>query len=201
MTSRAGILMFAAATALTTLFTLSPAPAAAPAPPSPIIAIVDLPKVLDGLKEREARDKELETAKNALQAKADELKKTLDAERQKLENLADTASKIPAAKAYREKVLRADFDLDYGKSLLAEQQATGLRELFEKISLATAEVAKARGYHLVLSSDQSVPVRGNTEEVSRTISLKRFLYVDPSMDITAELVQYMNNQFEAGAKK
>jgi hypothetical protein len=35
--------------------------------------------------------------------------------------------------------------------------------------------------------------------VSRTISLKRFLYVDPSMDITAELVQYMNNQYAAGA--
>jgi Skp family chaperone for outer membrane proteins len=170
-------------------------------PPSPIIAMVDIPKVLEGLKEREARDKELEAAKGELQKKGEELTKGLEAEKAKIEPMANTPAKVVAAKAFRQKSLQAEFDMNYGKSLLAEQQATGLRELFDKIVTASAELAKARGYHLVISNDETVPVRGNTEEVSRTISLKRFIYVDPSMNITDELVQYMNNQYAAGAAK
>lgn len=168
---------------------------------SPVIAMVNLPKVLDGLKEREAKDKELDAAKQALQKKADDAKKTLDSDRDALKLLPDTEAKIAAAKAYREKVLRTDFDLDFGKQLLAEQQAEGLKDLYAKITAACAALAKARGYNLVISNDEGVPVRGNTDEATRTISLKRFLYVDPGMDITDEVVQYMNNEYATGSGK
>lgn len=170
-------------------------------PASPVIAMVNLPKVLDGLKERAVKDKDLDKGKQDLQKKADDAKKALDSDRQALDLMPNNDAKITAAKAYREKLLRTDFDLDFGKQLLAEQQAEGLKELYSKITIASAALAKARGYQLVISNDDGVQVRGNTEEATRTISLKRFLYVDPSMDITDELVQYMNNEYETGSKK
>lgn len=170
-------------------------------PASPVIAMVNLPKVLEGLKEREAKDKDLDTGKQALQKKADDAKKSLDGDLQQLKLMPDNDAKLVAAKAYREKVLRTNFDLDFEKQLLAEQQAEGLKDLYAKVSSACAALAKARGYNLVISNDEEVPVRGNTDEATRTISLKRFLYVDSGMDITDELVQYMNNEYDTGSKK
>lgn len=196
----AGALALAAIIGLAVGARATPAPRFSP--PSPAsIAMVDLPKVLGGLKSAQAKDDALKAAEAELKKKAEAVKAEIDAERKRIGLLPDDVKKIADLKALRERTLRADFDLDYGKAVLAEQQSEGLKELYAEIRTGIAELAKARGYHLVISSDEGVPVRGTYDQASQTISLKRFFYVDPAMDITDELVQYMNNQFATGANK
>lgn len=168
-------------------------------PTSSMIAVIDLPKVLDGLKEKQAKDTAIQASAKELEDKGKSLRDGLEAEKKKIELMANGPEKLAAAKAFREKALRADFDMDFGKAAFAEQRAEGLADLYKKINDSAAALAKARGYHMVLSSDESVSAKGSYDEVSRIISLKRMLYVDPAMDVTEELIAFMNNEFAVGA--
>ena len=78
-------------------------------------------------------------------------------------------------------------------------QAEMLRELYLKINAAVQFLAKRDGYQLVLTSDEKVPVNaGDPDSVLRAISLKRMLYVDPAMDITPDVVSYLNLGYATG---
>lgn len=197
----AGLLAAAVVGAGASVVVGTPAPAPMAPPSSTVVTVIDISRVLQGLKEREARDQELQASERELTTKASDLKKEIEADRASLESLPDTADKLAAARRLREKMFRADFELDFSKAVLGEKQAEGMKELHAKIVDAAGRLAKARGYHLVLSSDMAVPVRGNMDELSRTISLKRFVYVDAQLDITDELIAFMNNEYAVGSKK
>lgn len=171
-------------------------------PPSPIIATIDVSKVLEGLKERESKLTALDAAAQDLKKKAEEKEKALDAEAAKIEVMANTPEKIAAAKQYRANRLQARFDVDYGRSLLDEQQTEGLVDLYTKICSSAAELAKSRGYHLVLANDSDASLRNKSgEDVQRIIALRKMIYADTALDITDELIALMNNQFAVNGGK
>lgn len=165
-------------------------------PPSPLIATIDVSKVLEKLKERESKLASLDASASELKKKAEEKEKALEAEAAKIELMPNDDAKLAAAKAWRAKRLQARFDLDYGRSLLDEQQTEGLVDLYNKICTASAELAKARGIHLVLANDTDASLRNKTgEDVQRIIALRKMIYADGALDITEELASMMNNQY------
>lgn len=173
---------------------------AAPVPPAaPMIATVDLEEVIKGLKEREDKEKALKSMQEDYQKRVNNLAEEAKNAKSKLDNEPDGPGKIAMAKEVREKLIRAEFEKQYAEKILAEMKGEMLRELYNKINDAVAKIAKQMGVMLVLTNDSKVGVNSaDPDSVLRAIALKRILYVDSSLDITGDVVQYLNNQYAAG---
>jgi Skp family chaperone for outer membrane proteins len=173
------------------------------APVAPVIAIVDVQRAIDGLDEHKERLAEFVKSVDSLKARA----KTADDERAaddtRINIMAAGPDRDKARKAYLDKYSRARFELKFTENSLAEQEVDDRRAMYLKLDAAVEELAKQRGYQMVLASDEKIKMPdepGTTfNELRTTIQLKRMLYTDPGLDITDELVLFMNNQWKAGA--
>lgn len=171
------------------------------APPSaPIIAVIDLEEALSKLGERSDKEKTLKDQVAELQARINKYGEDLKSDQSKFE-LEIGPAKAAMGKQIREKMIRAEFEKQYSQKLLTESQGEMLRDLYVKISDAAKRVAEKNGYQIVLASDEKVNIpKGDPDGVTRAIALKRFLYVDPQLNITGEVVEMMNNEYAAGKK-
>lgn len=172
------------------------------APTAGVIATIDLEAVVDKLEERAAREAELKGELEGARKKLDALGEELKAEQSKLDMIKDEAQRSVARKAAREKVLRAEIERQIMERQLVERQVGIIADLYKKIDRAAEELAKQNGYAMVLASDEKVdvPSEGDPAALRRAIALKRMLYVNPSIDVTDELITLMNNQWAASKK-
>ena len=178
----------------------SMAPATPPAQPR--VATVDLQKIIDGLDERKAKAAELSAAEEAVEKKQNDAFAELKAEKTKLDSEPDTLAKLAAIRVWRDKGDQLEFEDKKQKRTLNESSADIMRSLNSRINDAIGRIAQREGYHLVLSTDQNIPVTGaNFQEVSRAMAIKRMLYVDPSLDITEDVVRQLNNEYAATGGK
>jgi Skp family chaperone for outer membrane proteins len=172
------------------------------APAAGVIATIDLEAVVEKLEERAAREAELKGELEGARKKLDALGEELKAEQSKLDMIKDESQRSVARKAAREKVLRAEIERQIMERQLVERQVGIIADLYKKIDRAAEELAKQNGYAMVLASDEKVdvPSEGDPAALRRAIALKRMLYVNPSMDVTDELITLMNNQWAASKK-
>jgi Skp family chaperone for outer membrane proteins len=182
---------------------LAGARASVMAPPtSPVIATLDLEQVVQALNERKDKETALQSSLGDAKAKVDRLGEEVKNERARVENMVAGPDRDRAIKEFREKAIRAEFETQYAQKLLVEMQGEMLRDLYLKISETSARLARKNGYSLVLASDQSVQIpKGDPQDITRAIALRRMIYVDGALDITQELVTMMNNEYAAGGKR
>jgi Skp family chaperone for outer membrane proteins len=173
-----------------------------PGPVAPVVAIVNIKKVMDGLKEREEKYKTLRKRVSDLETQN---KQTIDqrtGDQTKITAMAAGPAKDQALREFRDKYFRANIERKFTEESISEDEVTMLRELYLKIDDAAETLAKKNGYQLVLSSDEKMeipaPPEATREQLSQVINLKRMLYVDPQLDITDEVLTHMNNLFAAG---
>jgi len=171
-----------------------------PAPPATVVATVDLERVLNGMNEKTTKEAELKDKIGELNLKIEDLKKQVDAEKAKFDALPEGADKKAKAETLRRLLYQLEFERQFGLRVLGELEGDLIRELYAKITAAVHDLAQRNGYTIVLANDEQVEVpQGNAENVQRTISLKRMLYVNTAHDITDELILMMNAQHGAGA--
>jgi Skp family chaperone for outer membrane proteins len=169
-------------------------------PPSqPIIATVNLEEVVKGLDERTVREGELELYSKDRQGEMDKLVAQMKNEQSKMANL-DGAEKEAAATRLLDIQVNAKVKKELYEALIDQRRGKVFKALYEKISEASKRLAEKSGYTMVISSDESVqiPPDATSQDIQRTISLKRFLYVNKAHDVTSELVMLMNNEFKNG---
>jgi Skp family chaperone for outer membrane proteins len=156
-------------------------------PVAPVVAVVDVKKVLQGLDERKAKAAELEKSLSELKARNKQLEEERSADETKIKAMATGPAKTTALKAYRDKYFRGSVDREFGERLLAEDEVTMLRNLYLKIDAAAGDLAKKNGYQLVLASDEKLDIPGppqaNIEQLTQAINLKRMLYVAPEQPV------------------
>lgn len=172
------------------------------APPQPVIAFVDMQRVIEGLDEKAARIQEVQDF-------AAKLATDLATESKRIEEDTEAAKLLPEGperKRKAEEIGRRDVLLRANKEvstrLLQMRETQALHDLYTKADRAAAEIAKARGYTIVFATDENVSIPSdNMDAFQRTAALKRALYVDPRHDITDELITYLNNQYAAAGGK
>jgi Skp family chaperone for outer membrane proteins len=173
-------------------------------PVPPVIAVVDLKAVIDGLEERKDKQVQLDGRKAELKANLEKLKKELEDMQAALEQTP--ANQTQQRVVLRDRILRAaaqfKFEDKFAADLLDEMFGDLLRELHGKITEACKQVAQKNGYTMILASDEAAEVpRGGQNDVNRAIMLKQMLYVDDNHDITQEIITFMNNQHAAAKGK
>lgn len=175
-----------------------------PAPPTAVIAVVNLENALKGLNERTTKEAELRTRLDEMQKKITDMETNIKEENENMKLMPEGPDRRAALERLRRLAYSYEFEKGFSQRALTELEGEMLRELYLKIDETAERLAKRNGYTMVLASDESVTVpAGNPQDIMRTVSLKRMLFVDPAHDVTAELITMMNNEYAArpGGKK
>jgi len=181
----------------TTLFALNAAASRAALLPT-VVGTVDLPAVLEKLDEMAA---EVERSRKAGEAFQVELAKR-NSELEALE--ADLDDFVPGTDQYQEAekaMTRASIDLRAFMGLADLKEARTKRRsilrIYRHIKESLSGLADQEGFDLVLMDDSAVPIPEESPDVLNDISGRRVLYARPTIDVTSQLIEYMNAQWQA----
>lgn len=167
-------------------------------PKGATIAVVDLEKLINGLDEKKAKAEQFQKAFEAKKAELETMKVKIDEKQAALNAMPAGANRSKAAEELQEMVIRGEIEAQLANRKLNAQQADLFHQLYTKVDEAIGKLAEQNGYHMVFVSDEAAKVpKGNSETVLRGITMKRMLYVNDELDITNEVIKYMNNAFAA----
>ncbi|MDY7108807.1 MAG: hypothetical protein SYC29_09235 [Planctomycetota bacterium] len=172
-----------------------------------VVVTVNLRQVLDGLEQRSLAKAEVEEMKNRILAEDERRQEALQELRTRYDNIPESDEE--ARDAMREQIARQALDDEAWRRFALEQVdiewSLRLRDLDRAIKTAIAELCEIEGYDVVLLDDSQQELTVNRESrVSREVQVlqqmtsRRLMYVTPEADITAELIERMNNAYQAG---
>lgn len=169
----------------------------AEAPATPVIATVNIERLINNLEEKAHRQSKLEEYRQRRLAKLEQMQSDLQAAAAELEVIPSDSEQF---REQIEKVERLRLLLE-AEDQFAQQQIDSrkgaiFRTLFEKIRAASESYAAQNGYDLVLSDDSGVAVqRGGEQQVTRQIAALKLLYTSDRLDITDAILQKLNSEF------
>ncbi len=181
-------------------------------PEAPSVAIVDLNRVVEGLDEAtEARDRLTKLSADFKGEMED-----LNSQIKKISADLETFKETNSAEALRLMAKRAELQatgqarLDGLQRVIDIQEGEGMRSIFTKLQDAAKRLAEQQGYDLILADDRSsiIPDKDRNgkklvltgNEVSKIVIERRILAANERLDITSQLITFMNNEFKAGKK-
>lgn len=167
-----------------------------------VIATVDIVRAFNALDERAALERDL-TAE--LQRMTDENAQLGEAIKVLQEDLEDFA---PGGDKYKERdtqLLRKVYEYQAAVSYIQLQRERRLAEitlkLYRSIRHASRRLAEARGIDIVFVDDTKVEITmGSETDITRQISARRMLYVNPQIEVTDELISLMNREYQQGPR-
>lgn len=165
-----------------------------------IVATVDLEQVFNNLDEREAADAELQELAERLQRQGDERSDEIDRLREDLEIYAEGTEEHQEMLTELAKTSH-DYRafVEFGRMRIDASKAVTLRQIYTSIKQSVRREAEAKGYDVVFVNDSLSPLpTADEEETSRQISARRMLYSSPQLDITQDIIDRMNAEFNAG---
>ena len=176
--------------------------AAAPARVPSVVAVVNLQVLLEGLRELADKNKELDPTRTGYRAKLDELDariKALDAELK--DNIPADQAMLRAEKSVQLSELRnvREFREKAFIDLMDARNGDILRKMYLKTMPQIGAYAKLNGIDLVLLDDRGIPVpeRASQSQINNVILSKRVLHASEGIDITQQLVTFINNDYGA----
>jgi len=167
---------------------------------APVIASVRISEVINGLDELKERESELRLFIEQQQAGIKKINDELQSAVEELNLLPDGAVE---RKAMVQSAMRLRLNLEVegeiSSQLIDMRRGEVYSDIFKKIESAAQKLAQREGYHLILTDDSDAEIPPDTERnVRGGILSRRVLYVDPTLDVTGELILMMNNAWKAG---
>lgn len=163
------------------------------------VAVVDLAQVFDNLKEQQQ-------VRADLQGRGEELQRELEQRRKDIATLQGDIDLLqrgsPAHKAKQAELDEALIDLQVwqqfqGQRLQLEERLQ-VENLLRKVNETIGRVGQELGYDVVLFKNQSVNLRGS--DANAQLNIRMVAYNIDSVDLTEQVVQRMNNEFQAGTQ-
>lgn len=171
------------------------------AAPTPVTAAtVDLERVFEALTELASEQTHLQelganmdTENNARQAeltRMDEELATLQVGTERYDQLESQ---------YIQKSIEYQAWIEFMRRQIDREKALVLEKVYNSVKQAVRDMAVQHGYDIVYLNDSLKPLqRGSEASIQQQISARRMLFTGPSLDITDDLIQRMNNAYAAG---
>jgi Skp family chaperone for outer membrane proteins len=165
-----------------------------------VVGVLNLDSLLAGLDRRqdlqdEFRQREQEITAT-LQAKLDQI----NAEKEELAALEGTPDYQRRREALRRREAMLAAESAYEREKLLKEDVEAVQDLYLEITAELKTFSEANGIDLVLidsSPAERFPVRDgrilNNEQTMQAIASWETIYVSPQIDITDDLIVYMNN--------
>ncbi len=169
--------------------------------PTPTVATINVAEVINGLDEINARQNQLKTFIDGRASKIQDLEKQFEIAKSEFDLMASgSAQRKSKAEELERLRMQIRFESELADALINNRRGEIFAGLFEKIDATVEEMARQRGYTLVLTDDQASPIPSNPSEqqARATIYGRRVMFADGAVDITDELVEMMNNQWKLG---
>lgn len=170
-----------------------------PATPT-AIGVVDLEVVYDKLDQHRASEAKLTAMVDGLRTELQKREQVL-----KMLQLELETGHTPQSQGYLEMQGKVEAGVgqlrayqEFAKIKTERESERLLKETYDEVKAACAEVAKERGIQLVLLDDATPAfAAADPRPMMQQISARRSLFVDPSLDITAIVIDRMNSKFAA----
>lgn len=163
------------------------------------VAVCNIEQVVEALTEKQQLDAEMKQHRDALAAEQQSRQKRIE----KLE--FDLNALKPGTDAYKQKqeeLQRAALELQvwtrFEQARAGRELGLQTERLYRKILEAIGRVGQDNGYDVVLFRESNVDMQfENPQQLSALIQLRKVLYANPSIDLTDQVIQRMNNEYEA----
>jgi len=163
------------------------------------VGIVDLGKLGDGLKEAADANDRLKAQHTAAQGRLDEVVNLLKQKQQDMENMRDKnsqaylnlwsdAAELNVQARARKEALEKVFD---------QQKGIVTADMYVKMIDAIGELARQEGYDLIMVDDRGLtpPSDRGADAVGQVIQARKVLFASPRLDITQQVITFMNNRY------
>jgi Skp family chaperone for outer membrane proteins len=95
------------------------------------------------------------------------------------------------------KVLEYQAQVEYSKSRKARELSKGTRRVYMNIRESAAKLAEQNGWDYVVVNDAAITLpEGDNVDIGLEISSRRILYANDALDVTDQLISYMNGNFD-----
>ncbi|MGA1401123.1 MAG: OmpH family outer membrane protein [Phycisphaerales bacterium] len=184
-----------AATAMALLVGGSLLALAAFAPQRPaVVASVDLERVFNSIDLQAKTEARLQTVAADLDAQRKVLRDGIEELNAELETFQPgSAAQLEVATRIEEAISEFRAFEGFARAKAEAEQAKSMRQIYMTIREAAMELAKERGWDYVMVDD-SIPTIEPTDSqrMLQQISSRRFLYANPSFDVTDDLIAKLN---------
>ena len=160
------------------------------------IAVVDVSAVFNALDEKPTID----AARDKLRR---EMKAENDRRVQEINQLKEDRDLLQPGPAFQEKQRELELAAielqalqEYQKRRLISERALQTERIYSKITDALGAIAQAEGYDVVLFKERPIDFRAaNPQQIDALVALRKVLWSKPDLDITAQVTDKMNNDF------
>ncbi len=168
----------------------------------PRIAIVSVRELFDNSEFKATTEKELGEEGEKRFAEIKKVEQEIEAEKNALTKLKEDSSEYMAAlKNIMIKQSQLDAEKEFYQQDLTIKEMRGKEEIYRKILEAIAEVAKEKGFNMILNRDdnylnqpESSPPAKNPTDMILTTKTHKLLYYDKQYDITQDVLIALNNK-------
>lgn len=165
------------------------------------VAVVDLEGVFKNLAERTAIEADIKTKSSEIEKWEQEKTKELIQLRNDYDILdKDSQNARDLEKEIRRKVIALRVEKEDRVQTIQREAALNMENLYRKLLGATETVANAGGFQVVLTKESTPRLTGaNQQQVLQVIQQRKLLYANPSLEITQQVLQKMNNDYANAA--
>ena len=165
------------------------------------VAVVDVQQVFNTIKERtqmraelQDRAQKLEQQEKSRRQKIEQLRQQLNAQAPGTAAYKDTQDKL------RKSAIERQVWVKFQQRQLNLERGLLVEKLYRRVLDTVGKIASERGFDLVLykSGDPDFQYQ-KPEQLLSQIAVRKVLYAEDGTDITDQVVQRLNNEFEAGA--
>ncbi len=163
------------------------------------VAVVNVPVVSERYRKTTDLEARFDAIRNRLKQERAAMQDRLDRQRRSL--MEELKPGTPEFAERRKSVAMLEAEIQWfveSESAHVERGlAESLRSIYADVHAVVAEIAKEKGYDLVLASDLLPPeTPENPNQVKQQILLQKVMYWSPNVDITDEVVNRLNGRYK-----
>jgi len=164
------------------------------------VAVVDVQAVFDALDEKEAIENQLQQRAQQLQQEEKQRRQEIEQMRSDLEVLgSDSEAYQQQQEEVQQKLIEFRSWRQYSKQKMQRLRGLKIESLYQKTADAAGRVAEDNGYDMVLYKASSTDLNyENSEQLSQMLQMRKVLWARDQLDVTDQVIQRMNNEFESG---
>lgn len=161
------------------------------------IAVLDIETVFNELSERGDVEADIQSRIGDLQKWEQDKQKAIRQKKADLDIMSPDSPNFDRTRKELERmVIELQVETKVKQRQLEAEKAIQLESLYRKIIDGVEAIAKQRGYDMVLLKDRMPNLRGaNQQQIAALIQVRKLLYSSPSLDITDQVKQKLNNDY------
>ncbi len=171
------------------------------------VVTVNLSKVIEKLDQRRDEEANFKIMVDAMKDEDSKQQDDIKKMEEDLKKMSDSSAKEDLQEKYALAALKYQSWSKFNSEKLDIEYSLILRDLYQAIKLAVAQMAASSKFDLVLVDDSQGEVNANPDskisrksQIEQQIAGRRMLFANPAIDVTEDLIVRMNNAYKAQGK-